>query len=173
MKNIIILDGMDFSAVGLGQIVNTPLDATNNPTPGYINVSGGLATTNAGWNARMRFSSPITIPAGTTAIVGTSDSATDHRSSGDELRLPIIAYYNSDGECIGVCDALSYIEAEYVSTTSGIIYRKGSVMSNVPANAANLRVQWLCGGVSPYPGDDPNEDTIMPNGPVLVFSKLV
>ena len=169
IKNVLILQGMDFSDAGLGKIKNTPVEYAISSTKGFI-TNGGAVTSNTTWGARVNLTDLINIPSGAKFILGVTNLFS---ASGSDF-LPCVCFYDSNGTALGSTFNVFelnpvIIESNGIITSSStsMKVKKGYLKAKIPSGAAKARIQWfyMPTGIT---GID-NKALIEENGPSLVW----
>lgn len=134
MKNVIVINDIDFSGAGLGQFTVLNLGT---PVPGFLKRDGTLENTLSAWNNRMRTSELVAIPEGATAITGLTNEV---RYGSSRTLIPVLCYYDESEHFISADNSIT-IQDEYIEQSVIEIYL-GILNSNIPNGAKYFRICW-------------------------------
>jgi len=145
IKNVLVLQGTDFSDAGLGKIENTVVAYSISSTYGFI-ANGGAVTTNSTWGARVNLSDLINIPSGASRILGVTNLFS---ASGSDF-LPCVCWYDSNGDALGssvnvfeLNPTIKESAGTITSSSTSMKVKKGYLNAKIPSGAAKARIQWF------------------------------
>lgn len=155
MKNVLVIDNVDYSSTGLGAFTKLNLGT---PVKGFLKSDGSLENTLSGWNERMRTSEFVNVPENSFAIIGITNEV---RHGLNRTLIPALCFYDESQNFIS-SDNLISVHDEYIDTGIIEIYI-GSLKTAVPENAKYFRICWCI-----YYNSAPADDVLIPaTGPEL------